>query len=154
MRPLLKFGSYAAIAVALVGSGTAQYLLVNGMASRTYSTRFAVPYAVAAVVTIGCIQLVLIALARLVMLATNGRGIDRTSVAWVTATTWLLTVATTITMMVSTQYVLFRLPSFDANGVALITLTAGACLTTLLAVVLRFTLHGAIADREELAEVI
>jgi hypothetical protein len=158
MNAALKTGSYAAIGVLLVAAVVTQILLgraaYRAATLGTETTRFAVPYAIAAVIAIAGIEVMLVALARVVSLATNGRAIERASVAWVTTIAWALAVSTATVAVVMLRHMLFWLPSFNAFGLALLALTAGGIVATLLTVVLRAVLSEAIGDREELAVVV
>jgi len=146
------------LAVLLLGSMLAQ-VLVPLFASET-GTRFpevaylVVPYSVAAILFIGCGQVSLIAVWRLVSLVGGGVIFTRQAVRWVNVITTCGAVATALCVGVLIHMLAF-VPGGGGPMIYYLaaTLAAGVAFV-LLMVIMRGLLESAIADRTELEEVI
>ena len=147
-----------ALVVLLLGSVLAQ-VLVPVFASQT-GTRFpevaylVVPYSVAAILFIGCGQVALLAVWRLVSLVDGGVIFTRRAVRWADVITACAAVATFLS-----AGVLIHMLGFVPGGGGpmiyyLAACVAGGLAFVLLMVVMRGLLESAIADRTELDEVI
>lgn len=142
----------------LLGSVVVQ-LLAPVFASQV-GTRFpevaylVVPYSVAASIFIGCGQVALLAIWRLVSLVDGGVIFTRRAVRWVHLITACGAVATALS-----AGVLIHMLAFVPGGGGPLIYYLGACVVggvafVLLMVVMRGLLESAIADRAELDEVI
>ena len=158
MTKLARHLLRAALVVLLLGSVLAQ-VLVPVFASQT-GTRFpevaylVVPYSVAAILFIGCGQVALLAVWRLVSLVDGGVIFTRRAVRWVDVITACAAVATVLS-----AGVLIHMLGFVPGGGGPMVYYLAACLAgglafVLLMVVMRGLLVSAIADRTELDEVI
>ena len=146
------------LAVLLLGSVLAQ-VLVPVFASET-GTRFpevaylVVPYSVGAILFIGCGQVALLAVWRLVSLVDTGVIFTRRAMRWVNVITACGTLATVLSLGVLIHMLAF----VPGGGGPMIYYLAGALAAglafVLLMVVMRGLLLSAIADRSELDEVI
>lgn len=152
--PLLR----AALVVLLLGSVLVQ-VLVPVYASQT-GTSFpevaylVVPYSVAAILFIGCGQLALLAVWRLVSLVDGGVIFTRRAVRWVNVITACAAVATALSASVLIHMLLF-VPGGGGPMIYYLAATiAGGLAFVLLMIVMRGLLESAIADRAELDEVI
>ena len=154
VRQLLR----GALVVLLLGFVLAQ-ILVPVFASEV-GTRFpevaylVVPYSVAAIFFIGCGQVALVAVWRLVSLVDGAIIFTRRAVRWVQ----LITVCGAVATVLSAG-VLIHMFSFVPGGGGPAIYDLGACVVggvafVLLMVVMRGLLESAIADRAELDEVI
>ena len=146
------------LAVLLLGSVLAQ-ALVPLFASET-GTRFpevaylVVPYSVAAILFIGCGQVALLAVWRLVSLVDGGVIFTRRAVRWVNVITACGAAATALCVGVLIHMLAF-VPGGGGPMIYYLAATlAGGVAFVLLMVVLRGLLESAIADRTELEEVI
>ena len=111
-----------------------------------------VPYSVAGILFIGCGQVALLVVWRLLSLVSGGVIFTRRSVRWVDVITACAAVATVLS-----AGVWFHLLVFLGDGPAVLELAAcvaGGLAFVLLMVVMRGLLESAIADRTELDEVI
>jgi len=147
-----------ALAVLLLGSVLAQ-VFVPLYASEV-GTRFpevaylVVPYSVAAILFIGCGQVALLVVWRLLSLVTGGVIFTRRALRWVDVITVCGAVATVLSAGVLIHMLVF-VPG--GGGPAIYYLAAGLAVGlafVLLMVVLRSLLESAIANRVELDEVI
>ena len=154
VRQLLR----AALVVLLLGSVLAQ-VLVPVLASQT-GTRFpevaylVVPYSVAAILCIGCGQVTLLSIWRLVALVDNGVVFTPLAVRWVNLITACASVATALS-----AGVLIHMLGFVPGGGGPMIYYLAACVVggvalVLLMLVMRGLFESAIADRTELDEVI
>ncbi len=114
----------------------------------------AVPYAVALILVIACVQVALLAIWRLLSLVKSGVIFTRRALRWVDVIT-----ACAVVAMVLSAGVLFHLGYVVDAGGPLVGLGLPACIAgglafVLLMVVMRGLLESAIADRTELDEVI
>ena len=153
-RQLLR----VALVVLLLGSVLAQ-VLVPVYASEV-GTRFpevaylVVPYSVAAILFIGCGQVALLVVWRLLSMVNGGAIFTRRAVRWVDVITACAAVATVLS-----AGVLIHMLGFVPGGGGpmiyyLAACVAGGLAFVLLMVVMRGLLVSAIADRTELDEVI
>ena len=113
-----------------------------------------VPYSVAAILFIGCGQVALLAVWRLLSLVDRGVIFTRRAVRWVDAITACAAVATVLS-----AGVMIHMLGFVPGGGGPMVYYLGACVAgglafVLLMVVMRSLLESAIADRTELDEVI
>jgi hypothetical protein len=144
--------------VLLLGTVLAQ-LLVPVAASQEAAmwpevAYLAVPYAVALILVIACVQVALLAIWRLLSLVKSGVIFTRRALRWVDVITACAVVATVLS-----AGVLFHLGVIVGVGGPLVALglpasLAGGLAFVLLMVVMRGLLEAAIADRTELDEVI
>jgi hypothetical protein len=144
--------------VLLLGTVLAQ-LLVPVAASQEAAmwpevAYLAVPYAVALILVIACVQVALLATWRLLSLVRGGTIFSRRALRWVDVITACAGVATVLS-----AGVLFDLGVIVGVGGPLVARGLPACLAgglafVLLMVVMRGLLEAAIADRTELDEVI
>jgi hypothetical protein len=146
------------LVVLLLGSVLAQ-VLVSLFASQV-GTRFpevaylVVPYSMAAILFIGCGQVALLAVWRLVSLVRDGIIFTRRALRWVN----LITVCAAVAAVLSLG-VLIHVVAFVPGGGGPMIYYLGACVASglafvLLMLVMRGLLESAIADRSELDEVI
>jgi hypothetical protein len=146
------------LVVLLLGSVLAQ-ILVPVYASQV-ATRFpevaclVVPYSVAAILFIGCGQVALLAVWRLLSLVDGGVIFTRRAVRWVDVILACATVATVLTAGVLIQMLGFVPGGGGPMIYYLAACIAGGLAFVLLMVVMRGLLLSAIADRAELDEVI
>lgn len=113
-----------------------------------------IPYSVAAILALVCVQVILIVIGHLVGLIGEGEIFTSPALRWVDVITTALGVATVLCagllvhmlgiMQVGGPGVVFMLMGVTAVGITLVLVVA----------VMRGLLHAAIADRDELAEVI
>jgi Protein of unknown function (DUF2975) len=147
-----------ALVVLLLGSVLAQ-VLVPVYASEV-GTRFpevanlVVPYSVAAILFIGCGQVALFVVWRLLSLVDGGAIFTRRAARWVVVITACAAVATVLSVGV-----LIHMLGFVPGGGGPMVYYLAACIAAglafvLLMVVMRGLLESAIADRAELDEVI
>ncbi|WNM24828.1 DUF2975 domain-containing protein [Demequina capsici] len=159
MQTALKAATYLAIAVVVLALVLVQ-TLVRASASEDASrypevADYAAAYGLAAVVAIAGVQVALLALGRLVSLATSGRVVGRPGLAWLAVITWSLAASTAITAVVVVHQM--SLPAGRAAGpivIWLMIVAAAGCMATLVTLVVRQVLLRAIAADRELAEVI
>ena len=154
VRQLLR----VALVVLLLGSVLAQVLLPV-FASEVGTTfpevaYLVVPYSVAAILFIGCGQVALLVVWRLLSLVSGGVIFTRRSLRWVDVITACAAVATVLS-----AGVLIHMLGFVPGGGGPMIYYLAACLAgglafVLLMVVMRGLLELAIADRNELDEVI
>ena len=147
-----------ALVVLLLGSVLAQ-VLVRVYASQVGTTfpevaYLVVPYSVAAILFIGCGQVALLVVWRLLSLVDGGVIFTRRAVRWVDVITACAAVATVLSVGV-----LIHMLGFVPGGGGPMILYLAACVAgglafMLLMVVMRSLLVSAIADRTELDEVI
>ncbi len=147
-----------ALVVLLLGSVLAQ-VLVRVYASQVGTTfpevaYLVVPYSVAAILFIGCGQVALLVVWRLLSLVDGGVIFTPRAVRWVDVITACAAVATVLSVGV-----LIHMLGFVPGGGGPMIYYMAACVAgglafTLLMVVMRGLLVSAIADRTELAEVI
>ena len=154
VRQLLR----AALVVLLLGSVLAQ-VLVPVLASQT-GTRFpevaylVVPYSVTAILFIGCGQVTLLSIWRLISLVDGGVTFTPLAVRWVNVITGCAAVATALS-----AGVLIHMLGFVPGGGGPMIYYLAACVVggvalVLLMLVMRGLFESAIADRTELDEVI
>ncbi len=147
-----------ALLVLLLGSVLAQ-ILVPVYASQV-GARFpevdylVVPYSVAAIVFIGCGQVALLVIWRLLSLVDGGVIFTRRAVRWVDVIVACATIATVLSIVV-----LIHVLGFVPGGGGPLVYYLAACIAAgtafvLLMVVMRGLLLAAVADRAELDEVI
>jgi len=147
-----------ALVVLLLGSVLAQ-LLVPVFASEV-GTRFrevaylVVPYSVAAILFIGCGQVALLVVWRLLSLVDGGVIFTRRAVRWVDVITACAAVATVLSAGVLIHMLGFALGGGGPMIYYLAACIAGGLAFVLLMVVMRGLLLAAVADRTELDEVI
>jgi Protein of unknown function (DUF2975) len=147
-----------ALVVLLLGTVLAQ-VLVPVYASQVGTTHpevayLVVPYSVAAIVFIGCGQVALLVVWRLLSLVNGGVIFTRRAVRWVDVITACAAVATVLS-----AGVLIHMLGFVPGGGGpmiyyLAACVAGGLAFVLLMVVMRGLLESAIADRTELDEVV
>lgn len=158
MHKLLSQLLRVVLVVLLLGSVLAQ-VLVSLFASQV-GTKFpevaylVLPYSVAAILFIGCGQVALLAVWRLVSLVTDGVIFTRRAVRWVNVITVCAAVATVLSLGV-----LIHVLVFVPGGGGPMIYYLGACVASglafmLLVLVMRGLLESAIADRSELDEII
>jgi hypothetical protein len=146
------------LVVLVLGSVLAQ-VLVSLFASQV-GTKFpevaylVLPYSVAAILFIGCGQVALLAVWRLVALVDRGVIFTRRAVRWVDVIVACAAVATVLS-----AGVLIHILAFVPGGGGPMIYYLGACVVgglafVLLMVIMRRLLESAIADRTELDEVI
>lgn len=152
---LLRF----AIVVLLLGSVLAQ-VIVPVLASRSGEdvpevAHLVIPYSVAAILFIGCAQVKLLALWRLLSLVKGGVIFTRHALRWVDVIIVAASVATLLTAGVLFQMLFFFIPG--GAGPVVLWLSAvifAGVLFVLLMAVMRGLLVAAVADRTELDGVI
>jgi hypothetical protein len=152
---LLRFG----IVVLLLGSVLAQ-VLVPGLASRYAEdvpevAHLVLPYSAAAILFIGCAQVTLLALWRLLSLVKRGVIFTRHALRWVDVIVVAASVATLLTAGVLLHMLFLFIPG--GAGPVVYWLSAvifAGVLFVLLMVVMRGLLVAAVADRSELDGVI
>lgn len=147
-----------ALLVLLLGSVLAQ-VLVPVFASQTGTSfpevaHLVVPYSVAAILFIGCGQVALLAVWRLLSLVDGGVIFTRRAVRWVDVITACAAIATVLSAAV-----LIHMLGFVPDGGGPMIYYLAACVVgglafALLMVVMRRLLESAIADRTELEDVI
>lgn len=146
------------LVVLLLGSVLAQ-VLVPVFASQT-GTRFpevaylVVPYSVAAILFIGCVQVALLAVWRLVSLVDGGVIFARRAVRWVDVITACAVVATVLSAGVLIHVLGFVPGGGGPMMYYLAVPLVGGLAFVFLSVVMRGLLESAIADRTELDGVI
>ncbi len=152
--PLLRL----ALLVLLLGSVLAQVLVpvyASQVATRVPEVAYlVVPYSVAAILFIGCGQVALLVVWRLLSLVDGGVIFTRTAVGWVDVIIACAAVATLVS-----AGVLFHMLAFVPGGGGPMIYYLAACITAglafvLLMVVMRGLLLSAVANRAELDEVI
>ena len=147
-----------ALVVLVLGSVLAQ-VIVPVYASEV-GTRFpevaylVVPYSAAAILFIGCGQVALIAVWRLLSLVDGGVIFTRRAVRWVDVVTACGAVATVLSVGVSIHMLSFVPGGGGPMIYYLVACIAGGLAFVLIMVVMRGLLLSAIADRTELDEVI
>jgi len=152
-RQLLR----VALVVLLLGTVLAQVLvpMAASEAGKTFPelAYLVIPYSVAGILVIGCVQVALFVVWRLLSLVSGGLIFTPRAVRWVDAITICAAVATVLSAGVMVHLLFFVgvggsliywLAAFLAGGLAFV----------LLIVVMRSLLESAIADRTELDEVI
>lgn len=146
-----------AIAVLLLGSVLVQ-LLVPAFGSglgRTYPefAYLVVPYAAAGILAIGCVQVALFVVWRLLSMVRGGVIFTRPALRWVNVITSCAAIAT-ILVALPLIHVLFFVGIGGPLVLWLAASLAGGLSFVLIMIVLRGLLESAIADRAELDEVI
>ncbi len=146
------------LVILLLGSVLAQ-VLVPVFASQTATTfpeiaYLVVPYSVAAILFIGCGEVALFAVWRLVSLVDRGVFFTRHAVRWVDVIAACAAVATVLTAGVFIHMLAFVPGGGGPMIYYLDACIAGGLAFVLLVVVMRRMLESAIADRTELSEVI
>lgn len=146
-----------ALVVLLLGSVLAQ-VLVPVYASQVATTfpevaYLVVPYSVAAILFIGCGQVALLVVWRLLSLVDGGVIFTRRALRWVDVITACAAVATVLSVGVLIHMLGF-VPGGGPMVLYLAACVAGGLAFVLLMVVMRGLLVSAIADRTELDEVI
>lgn len=147
-----------ALVVLLLGSVLAQ-VLVPMFASETGSrfpevAHLVVPYSVAGILVIGCSQVALLAVWRLVALVNGGVIFTRRALPWVDVITVCAGLATVLSAGTMIHLLFFVRLGGPGVVLGLAATLAGGLAFVLLMVVMRGLLGSAIADRTELDEVI
>lgn len=147
-----------ALVVLLLGSGLAQ-VLVPVSASQVATTNpevayLVVPYSVAAILFIGCGQVALLVVWRLLSLVDDGVIFTRDALRWVDVIIACAVVATALSVGVLIHMLGFVPGGGGPTIYFMAACIAGALALVLLMVVMRGLLESAIADRAELDEVI
>ncbi len=157
---MTKFASRllrVALVVLLLGTVLAQSLVP--VAASQFGTTvpevayLVVPYSVAAILFIGCVQVALLVVWRLLSLVDGGVIFTRRAVRWVDAIVVCAVVATALSAGVLIHMLGF-VPGPGPMGLYLSACVAAGLAFVLLMVVMRGLLASAIADRIELDEVI
>ena len=153
-RPLLR----VALVLLLLGTVVAQLLLP--VYATEVGTRFpevaylVVPYSGAAILFIGCGQVALLVIWRLLSLVDGGVIFTRRAVRWVDVITACAAVATALSAGVLIHMLGFVPGGGGPTIYYMAACVAGGLAFVLLMVVMRGLLESAIADRSELDEVI
>ena len=158
MNKLASWSLRVALLVLLLGTVLAQVLLP--VYASDAGTRFpevaylVVPYSVAAILFIGCGQVALLVVWRLLSMVNGGVIFTRRALRWVDVITACAAVATVLS-----AGVLIHMLGFVPGGGGPMIYYLAACITgglafVLLMVVMRGLLLAAVADRAELDEVI
>jgi len=147
-----------ALVIFLLGSVLAQVLVpmwASAVGTRTPEVAYlVVPYSVAAILFIGCGQVALLAVWRLLSLVDGGVIFTRRAVRWVDVITACASVATVLTAGVLIHMLGF-VPGGGGPTVYFLAATiAGVVMFVPLMIVMRGLLVSAVANRTELDEVI
>jgi hypothetical protein len=147
-----------ALVVLLLGTVLAQ-LLVPVSASQTGTTipevaYLVVPYSVAAILFIACVQVALLVVWRLLSLVDGGVIFTRRALRWVDVITACAVVATVLSVGVLIHMLGFVPGGGGPTIYFMAACIAGGLAFVLLMIVMRGLLESAIADRSELDEVI
>ena len=147
-----------ALVVLLLGSVLAQVLVpvyASQVGTRVPEVAYlVVPYSVAAILFIGCGQVALLVVWRLLSLVDGGVIFTRRAVRWVDAIVACTVVATALSTGVLIHMVRFVPGGGGPMGLYMSACVAAGLAFVLLMVVMRGLLASAIADRTELDEVI
>ena len=147
-----------ALVVLLLGTVLAQ-LLVPVYASQTGTTfpevaYLVVPYSVAAILFIGCVQVALLVVWRLLSLVDGGVIFTRRALRWIDVIIACAVVATALSAGVWIHMLAFVPGGGGPMSVYLVACIVSGLAFVLLMIVMRGLLESAIADRAELDEVI
>jgi len=147
-----------ALVVLLLGTVLAQ-LLVPVYASQTGTTfpevaYLVVPYSVAAILFIGCVQVALLVVWRLLSLVDGGVIFTRRALRWIDVIIACAVVATALSAGVWIHMLAFVPGGGGPMSVYLVACIVSGLAFVLLMIVMRGLLESAIADRTELDEVI
>jgi len=147
-----------ALVVLLLGTVLAQ-LLVPVYASQTGTTfpevaYLVVPYSVAAILFIVCVQVALLVVWRLLSLVDGGVIFTRRALRWIDVIIACAVVATAMSAGVWIHMLAFVPGGGGPMSVYLVACIVGGLAFVLLMIVMRGLLESAIADRTELDEVI
>lgn len=113
-----------------------------------------VPYSVAAILAIVCVQLALVAVWRLLFMVASGRILSAGALAWVDAIVVSAAVWTGLSAAVFVHLIFIVQVGGPGAFLGLAACVVVGAAVALLMVVVRGLLKGAISDRGELAEVI
>jgi Protein of unknown function (DUF2975) len=117
--------------------------------------QFVVPYSVAAILFIGCGQVALLAIWRLLSFVKSGVIFTRRALRWVDVIIACASIATLLTAGVLLQMLFFFIPGGQGPAILwLAAVAAAGVMFVLLMLVMRGLLEAATADRSELDAVI